>query len=527
MLYLHARDFSSLLSTWNSSGQKKQWLKSANYEVFSRSRLFIRLKEAGDQFAAVAGLSPDMNFLTQTAGKESVLALYDIGNLQFLAITRLPSANSLQNALWQSRGKFETRNAGGIDFYLRRNPESGREVEFAIAGDKLLLATREDLMAGALRLISGSKDRTIEDETWYSQATAATAQAGDLRMVLNMTKIVPSSYFRTYWVQQNITDMKKYAAAVSDIFLSGSEFREERVLFEKATDSESASPDDTGQDVADLVRLVPDEAGFYQAEANPSAKSCLDLIVSKILAPHGGPMQAGKYAPLAPTAGERAGHASDLETRIDQPVRAAGTTDGSAALKQLLSENVVRAALRIQKTEKARDGVFVRIHSAVAFEAEKDWNEAAVQSALADFARPMLTTNQMGIGWQQEDGSKRLDGLFALEMAVRGKILMVSDDSQLISQMQARFNRAVNQKPATFVAGFNHQRERENFVRLTSLIDRPSVGLQRNAANRQPQLFSENLASLSATLGGVISEKIVIRDAGNKEFQTVTYKWAE
>ena len=275
LLYLQARDFSSLLAGWNASPQKQQWLKSANYEVFSRSRLFIRLKEAGDQFAATAGLPPDMNFLTQTAGKESVLALYDIGKLQFLAITRLPSANTLQNALWQSRAKFETRNAGGITFYLRRDPESGREVEFAVDGDKLVLATREDLMAGALRLISGSKDRTIEDEPWWSQATAAAGPAGDLRMVLNVAKIVPSPYFRTYWVQQNITDMKQYEAAVSDLFLSGDEFREERVLVKASPRSAAGPPDEAAQTVADLVRLIPDDAGYYQAQANPSPDSSL------------------------------------------------------------------------------------------------------------------------------------------------------------------------------------------------------------------------------------------------------------
>ena len=75
LLYLEAKDFSSLLGEWNSSGQKKQWVKSSNYEVFSRSRLFLRLNDAGRQFAAAAGLPPDMNFLAEVAGTRSVLAL--------------------------------------------------------------------------------------------------------------------------------------------------------------------------------------------------------------------------------------------------------------------------------------------------------------------------------------------------------------------------------------------------------------------------------------------------------------------
>jgi hypothetical protein len=201
LLYLDAKDFSSLLGDWNSSAQKKQWVVSSNYEVFSRSRLFLRLKGAGAQFATAAGLPPEMDFLSQVAGTRSVLALYDIGNLQFLYMTYLPSAKSMQTTLWQARAKFEPRNAGGVNFYIRRDPESQKEVAFAVSGDYLLLATREDLIAGALQLMSGSQNRTIEGELWWSQSVASAEPVGDLRMVMNLEKIVPSPYFRTYWVQ--------------------------------------------------------------------------------------------------------------------------------------------------------------------------------------------------------------------------------------------------------------------------------------------------------------------------------------
>src|SRR5262249_3591811 len=117
LLYLQAKDFSSLLSEWNDSPERRQWVKSANYEVFSNSRLLLRLKGAGDQFNAAAGLPPDANFLKQVAGKQSALAIYDIGKLQFLYVTQLSSAGSMESALWQTRNKFETRNAAGTTFF--------------------------------------------------------------------------------------------------------------------------------------------------------------------------------------------------------------------------------------------------------------------------------------------------------------------------------------------------------------------------------------------------------------------------
>src|SRR6266700_3811690 len=243
LLYLEAKDFSSLLSDWNSSPQKQQWIQSDSYEVYSRSRLFLRLKGAGDQFATAAGLPPDMNFLSQVSGGHSVLALYDIGNLQFLYVTYLPSAKSMATTLWQTRAKFEPRNAGGVNFYLRRDPESKREVAFAISGDYLLLATREDLMAGALQLMAGTPDRTVESEQWWAQSTAAAGPAGDLRMALDLEKLVPNGYFRTYWVQRNITDLSQYSAAVSDLFRTSHEYREERVLIRKKETENRASAD--------------------------------------------------------------------------------------------------------------------------------------------------------------------------------------------------------------------------------------------------------------------------------------------
>src|ERR1035441_1210748 len=400
LLYLEAKDFSALLADWNSSPQKTQWVESSNYEVFSRSRLFLRLDGAGDQFPAAARHPPDMNFLSQVAGTRSAVALYDIGNLQFLYITYLPSAKSMQTTLWQTRAKFEPRSAGGVNFYVRRDPESQREVAFAVSGDYLLLATREDLLAGALQLMSGSQNRTVESEQWWAQSVASAGALGDLRMVMNLEKIVPSPYFRTYWVQQNITDMTQYSAAVSDLFRSGRQYREERVLIRKTSPPPIAP---VGLEAAaGVVRLVPEGAGIYEAKAYPSADSCFDVIETKLLAPHLGPAPASEIAPQVQLTSGETGTGSDLATRIDQSAVARPVTPQSAsALKDLLDKTQILASLQVQSTERDQSGVFIRIHSAVVLAAASDWNEAGVQFALADFIRPGLTAGEHGVVWQQ------------------------------------------------------------------------------------------------------------------------------
>jgi hypothetical protein len=527
LLYLEAKDFSSLLNDWNSSPQKAEWIRSDSYEVFSRSRLFLRLKGAGDQFAAAAGLPPDMDFLSQVAGQHSALAVYDIGKLQFLYIAYLPSARSMRTTLWQTRAKFEPRTAGGVQFYLRRDTESQREVAFAVAGDYLLLATREDLMAGALQLISGKPDRIVEDEQWWAQSTAAAGPAGDLRMVLDLQSLVPNGYFRTYWVQKNITDLSQYSAAVSDLFRTGKQYREERVLIRKKEPAPGTAPENAAA-VADLINLVPDDAGVYVASANPTADACFALLETKLLAPHLGPAPASQLAPQVQLTSGEQGSASDLETRIDQaPPENTSESQSESMLKTLLGKTSILASLQVQSTQRDPGGVFVRLHSAVVLAAATDWDASTLQSAIAEFVRPGLTAGQFGMGWQPRSGFQQLDGLWPLAVAVRGKYVVITDDPLLMEAVLSNFSRKLDRKPADFVAGFNHQRERANFARFTGLIDRPNGNEPGGAAERQPRFFSGNMTSLSATLAGVSSERIEIHNDGGKVRQTVTYEWSQ
>jgi hypothetical protein len=527
LLYLEAKNFSSLLNDWNASPQHREWVQSDNYEVFSRSRLFLRLKGASEQFAAAAGLPPDMNFLSQVSGEHSVFALYDIGKLEFLYITNLPGAKSMQTALWQSRATFEPRSAGGVTFYLRRDPESKREVAFAIAGDYLLLATREDLVAGALTLMSGQPERTVESEQWWGQSTGAAVRAGDLRMVLDLEKLVPNGYFRTYWAQQNITNLSQYSAAISDLFRESTQYREERVLVRKKEIENSASTAGLAA-AAELAALAPDDAALYFAYANPTADSCFALLATKQLAPHLGPVPASQIAPQVQlTSGEQGG-GSDLETRIDQVPPEHSTPQSVSALQELLRKTAIQASLQVQRTERDQAGVFVRIDSAAVLMAASEWNAAAVQSALTDFVTPSLTASQLGVGWQPKTGYQELAGLWPLTVAIRGKYVIVSDEPALMESILTRLGRKSDREPAIVLAGFNHARERANFKALVGLIDRPNASTQAiRGIDRQPEFFSGNVASLSETLSGVSAERIEVRNDGNKMRQMVLYEWSQ
>jgi len=524
LLYLQAKDFSSWLADWDKSSEKQEWVKTNNYEVFSRSRLFLRLKDALAEFSNAAGVPATSELVRQIAGKESAVALFDIGKLQFLYLTRLAPGSATQSALWQTRSKFETRSAGGFTFYLRRDSESNREVAFAVTGDYLLLATKEELMAGALQLLAGSQEHGIEAEAWWSRSIAAAGTAGDLRMVLNLEKLVPSPYFRSYWIQQNITDLSHYSAAISDLTRDGAEYGEERVLLRKES-AASEDADATGAaGVAELVRLVPADAGIYLAKSNPKPEECVKLLETKILAPHLGPAAPEKLAPQVQLGNGETGAGSDLETRIDQaPIQQAGSTESGTLLKGVLVSNQVLASLQAQSTDGNAQDAFVRMHSVVVFLGASDWNEQAVKTALVDSVRPGLTTGEFGVAWKSSSGVSELNGLWPLAVAVRGKYLFVADTGKVLAATLVNVDRKSTTSPSVLAAGFSHESEQAPFLKLTHMLD---LGNASGGTGQAPDFFSGNIGSLSQTLRGLASEKIVVRDSADKQTQTVTYVWA-
>src|SRR5262249_25159557 len=163
--------------------------------------------------------------------------------------------------------------------------------------------------------------------------------------------------------QQNITDLSQYSAAVSDLFRSDKEYREERVLIRK---KESANKPTTEGLVAaaDLARLIPAGAGVYASEADPTSDSCFALLRAKLLLPRAGPIPASQFAPHVVLTSGESGESADLETRIDQATAASNSSEAESEMKGLLNRASILASLRVQSSQRDQAGVFVRLHSA-------------------------------------------------------------------------------------------------------------------------------------------------------------------
>lgn len=534
LLAIESPDFATLVASWNNSPEQRRWLAGDDYAAFSRSRLFGRLADAQNEFATAAGLTPDVRFLQQIAGSQSLFAWYDIGNLEFLYITRLSHEQVNQMPLLALRDKFEQRQAGGVTFYVRNSadaapaigpqasaPNSGdnprtRTVAFALRGDTLLLATREDLIAGALDQFAKPGGRSLATDPWYAASLASTNEKpGDLRLILDLAKITRSPYFRSYWVQQNITATRRYTAALSDLYREPGVFREERFLLPSAT-SQAADTD-----LSPVLHFVP--AGtVYRAVAHPSAEDTLAEIRNKVLVRTAANAQNPRQAPSAELTIPIAGDPSDLDNRIDTiNVPSDASATGLQAVDTLLHTNTPIAMLSLSSAVPLDSGakqkpldrgnLFTAIHTGIVLEMPRPCDSTAWQHALVTALSPRVSVARAGLDWKQQLSGQslwfQLDGAFPLAFAAAGNnCLIASDPGTLLAMLSASATQP-QQSAASSIAGFSHMAQRGSLLKLVASLDhdnRPNPAAP--GSNGRPPFFSGNLASLSDTFQNLDSE---------------------
>lgn len=539
LLSIEAQDFSSLLKDWNTSAQKRDWILSDNYAAFSNSRLFSRLSQAQDEFSAAAGLPADGSLLERVAGKQTCLALYDIGNLEFVYVTRLDQQAIEGTPLWQTRSKYEQRTEAGATFYVHKDERSSRTAAFASKDGWLILGTRDDLVAGVLDRMARTASHNLSNDEWYTDAVhLAQGQPGDLRMVLDLDKIVRTPYFRSYWVQTNITEMKQYTAAVSDLYRSGQSYREERVLVRR-----SGAGSTTQGDVGALVALAPADAAFYEAQATPNPEKLLDSLRENLIEQRSEQSQAASTtAPLEAEA-DNAGSAQQLDVSIDRAPVSVISADVYQPLRTLLAVQQPDAVLevylsRAPQKSAADGGVFVTLQTAMVISAPQPWNRDAVTTALTAALPINLTAGKIGTSWVKRTSASgeylELNGALPLYAAVNAKQLFLANDSVLLERLIASHHgNSVDtaSKGVTYVALFKPQQELSNFRKLMAQLDlaghRGNSDQQTATDGQAPAFFSGNVSSFGRVyFNSLDSEKVEERDLGTEVKQTVTYQWS-
>jgi len=526
LLYLESPDFGRLLRDWNDSPVKTAWLASAHYEVFSRSNLFTKLREVYGQYGDAAGFAPDLENIVPIAGTDSALALYEIREVEFLYITRLPEASLAKSALWSVRDKFEQRQAGGVSFYLRADPASKRTVAFAFTKGYLLLATRDDLVAQSLELMAGGGNPSVAAERWSQAVVEQAPNRGELRLAMNLESLVKSVYFRSYWVQRNASAVKRYWTGVADVRRSPGAITEDRVFLRAPDPAEAAAAPAGSAAISGLLALVPPEAGMYKIAPIADAAAAASLIVGKLIGSPPERLTGWRNAPYAAAPDNPAGSEADLETRIDeQPLPPdAGLSDSVAATRAMVEKGSAQTVLWMQSSS-AVAGTFFEMPSVIVLAAAADWDRDGVRGALGDAAGKLWTTSRLGAGWVAATAGRhpveRLDGLGRLMFTTRGRLLLLGNDPAMLAAVLDRAGAAPPGSVLTYAAGFRHARERANFERVMTALDFGAPG-----QGGGPSLFSGNIAGLSRALARIVEIRVTELERGNATVQTVVYRLA-
>jgi hypothetical protein len=218
-------------------------------------------------------------------------------------------------------------------------------------------------------------------------------------------------------------------------------------------------------------------------------------------------------------------------------------------LRRVLDDSGLDAMMTVSRTGDA--ALWVPFQSAIVLSSSKDWDAAAMQSALREALQAHLTAGGLGLDWkpvQSKQGSyAEIGSVRPLEVAVNGKVCIVANDPDLLLEMLGHLtgapaggnvastaNSTVNSKadsgsersPVTMLAGFQLPPERASFARWTAVVDRSPSGAQNpDGSPGEPAFFSRNVRSLGDVFSTLDSERFTERKGGAFTRQTVMYRW--
>ncbi|MBI3894130.1 MAG: hypothetical protein HY303_21640 [Candidatus Wallbacteria bacterium] len=321
LLCLEAADLAASLASLRVSPQMEAWYRTAGYTSFRNTKLARKLTARLAEMEAVAGAGLNLQNLQAIAGGESALALYDIGRMQMLYLSRLPAAGQAAAFLDPLKKKFDQRKEGDLTYYAKAAEDGSLEFAFAQTGDLLAVSTQVDLVEKAVRAASVATQTAdvLAADPRYARAAALQSGPADLRMFLDQTRLGGDNYFHAYWIHRNVPDLRWIDAAYVTARFHERGIEEHRVLLQ-ASQAASAQPTASAP-LGLLAAKLSGGFAYAQLAAAPSGAEIVDAIFQEVLdseLPSGG---QGPSSELARTLGEAFGKSHfDAMARVIDPL---------------------------------------------------------------------------------------------------------------------------------------------------------------------------------------------------------------
>lgn len=207
--------------------------KSKDRERFDDSKLRLKLKARADQFSDFVGHKVGLDTLMELAGRNAVLALYDIGQLRFLYLSDLGWKGQTALAYLDQYNALPTRKVGQRTYHVKEDPEKG--LAFALYRTDGLVAVSNDvtLIERALSGLEepGRPEAFVDSEPWVTtlDADRGVADATTL-LALDMARLIDDRYFTNYWAFRNRQALQGTSLVVAGIEVQGAKLTERRLV---------------------------------------------------------------------------------------------------------------------------------------------------------------------------------------------------------------------------------------------------------------------------------------------------------
>ncbi len=232
LVFLYSPDLSDLLEKVETSSSLKVYLDSQGHARFKDSRLFRKLTTRFEELAGLASDEARFGDLAGLAGKESALALYDIGEVKFVYSSRAPMEKISRAMLWGARDKAEEIGLEGETYYALVSSGGPGALYFGVREESLVVSNDEDLFQSVFSALGGGEAQTpkLSESDPFKSAFPKDLEAGDLVMYLDQEALNQDWYFKHYWIYQNLEDISWIKSAAVDLEIGDLLWRERRFI---------------------------------------------------------------------------------------------------------------------------------------------------------------------------------------------------------------------------------------------------------------------------------------------------------
>lgn len=274
-----------LLKKFQSSSESLQEEEDdVNYEgevssiatAFEQSRLYLKLENKFKEASKIFGFDISLQIISEVAGEESALAIYDIGELRMVFICKVSRFQMMKSKFAVPGEKFEERRSGNLIYYVASDG-TGALVAFAITDNWFLFSNDLSLMERTIDLMEGKGKENLA-ESWFKGILEPSILSADLVIALNQSTLNDDLYFRTYWIHRNAKQLKWIERTALAVKFERDIVRETRIF----TIRDGAEHPFAGEVSLGLAR-IPADAMWLDVRANRKPDDLAECLVKWIM----------------------------------------------------------------------------------------------------------------------------------------------------------------------------------------------------------------------------------------------------